>query len=345
MISPSRVVRQRVAIIVILAVGASVLVLVAPYLGGLLLALVLHVLVEPVYLRLRRSLSSGAASAVVIIGIIVLLLAPTAWLLTLVVSQVPGAVRSVQDTGLLSTLETLRVGQIDIGARVGEIGGAAAGWVAARATALLGGAASTLLDFIIALFAVYYLLHSGGSVWRHVRPYIPFSEQHADELLDQFRSATRSTLLGSVLIAVMQGALVGFAFWFGGLPSAPFWGVVATVASVIPLVGSTLVWMPGVVVLGLSGRYGAAIAVLAFCGIVVSSVDNFVRPIVSQRISAVHPMVTLIGALAGMRVFGLLGLLLGPLLISYFFVLLRMYREEYSPAATEPAEVGERVHP
>lgn len=342
MLSPSRVIRQRVAIAVILVVGASVLTLVAPYLGGLLLALVLHVVVEPVYLRLCRSLSPGIASAIVIVGIIVLLLVPTAWLLTLVLAQLPGAVRSVQDTGLLSSLATLRLGPIDIGARIGEMGGTAAGWVVASATGLLGGAASSLLDLIIALFAVYYLLNSGGTIWRNVRPFIPFSERHADELLDQFRSATRSTLLGSVLIAMMQGALVGFAFWFGGLPSAPFWGVVATVASVVPLVGSTIVWIPGVVVLALAGRYGAATAVGVFCGVVVSSVDNFVRPIVTQRISAVHPMVTLIGALAGMRVFGLLGLLLGPLLISYFFVLLRMYREEYSPLLVDPPDAGIR---
>jgi predicted PurR-regulated permease PerM len=83
----------------------------------------------------------------------------------------------------------------------------------------------------------------------------------------------------------------------------------------------------------IEGRYGVGIAMLAFCAIIISSVDNFVRPIVSERISSVHPMITLIGAFAGLRVFGLLGLILGPLSISYFFVLLRMYREEYSPLA------------
>jgi predicted PurR-regulated permease PerM len=168
-----------------------------------------------------------------------------------------------------------------------------------------------------------------------VRPYIPFSDEHADELLAQFQSATRSTLLGSVLIAIMQGTCVGVSFWLAGLQSAPFWGVVATIASLIPLFGSALVWVPGVLALVMQGRYGVAIALLAFSGVVVSSIDNFVRPIVSQRISSVHPMITLIGAFAGLRVFGLLGLVLGPLSISYFFVLLRMYRDEYSPLALD----------
>jgi predicted PurR-regulated permease PerM len=142
-----------------------------------------------------------------------------------------------------------------------------------------------------------------------------------------------------VLIAIMQGTCVGVSFWLAGLQSPPFWGVVATFASLIPLFGTTLVWVPGVIVLIMQGRYGVAIALLAFSGIVVSSIDNFVRPIVNQRISSVHPMITLIGAFAGLRVFGLLGLVLGPLAISYFFVLLRMYRDEYSSLALDaPAD-------
>lgn len=335
MLSPSRIVRQRIAIAAIVVVGIGVLALIAPYIGGLLLALVLNVLVAPLHQRLIRHMPAGLAAGLVILGIIVLLVVPSAWLITMVLAQLPDVLKRIQETGVLSQLDTLRVGPIDIGARLGEIGALAAGWVAAQMTSLLGGAASTMLDLIIALFAVYYLLHSGDAVWRAVKPFIPFSEEHADELLEQFCSATRSTLLGSVLIAVMQGGLVGTAFWMTGIASAPFWGVVATVASVIPLVGGTIVWVPGVISLAMQGRFGPAIGLLAFCGVVVSSVDNFVRPIVSQRISAVHPMVTLIGAFAGIQVFGLIGLILGPLSISYFFVLLRMYREEYSPLALD----------
>ncbi len=331
MLSPSRIIRQRIAIAAIIAVGLGVLALIAPYVGGLLLALVLNVLVSPVYQRLVRYVSPGVASAIVIVGIIVLLVVPLAWLVTIVVAQLPGAVKGVQDTGVLSSINTLRIGPINIGAQMEGLGETATSWIVAQATSLVGGAASTILDLIISLFAVYYLLHSRGSTWRAVRPFIPFSDRHANELLTQFQSATRGTLLGSLLIAIMQGGLVGLTFWVAGLNSPSLWGVVATVAAIIPLFGSGIVWVPGVIALAVQHRFGAAVAMLAFCGIVVASIDNFVRPIVSRRISSVHPMITLVGAFAGMRVFGLLGLILGPLSISYFFVLLRMYGEEYSP--------------
>ncbi len=344
MLSISRNVRQRVAIAAVVIVGLGVLLLIAPYLGGLLLALVLNVLVSPMYQRLTKHVSPGLASTVVIVSIIGLIVVPTVWLVSVVVVQLPDAIRAVQDTGLLASLRTLHIGPIDVGSRIEGLSRNAEGWVVAQATSILGNAASSLLDLIISLFALYYLLQSDGSTWRAVRPFIPFSDEHAAELLLQFQSATRGTLLGSLLIAIMQGALVGVAFWVAGLSSAPLWGVVATVASIIPLFGSGIVWVPGVIALAAQHRYGAAISMLAFCGIVVASVDNLVRPIVSQRISSVHPMITLVGAFAGMSVFGLMGLILGPLSISYFFVLLRMYQEEYSPIAFDAlAEDGRKT--
>ncbi len=336
MLSSSPAIRQRVAIGVIVAVGLGVLLLVAPYSGGLLLALVLHVLAAPIFARLTRRMSRGLAAALVITGITLLIIAPAVWLVGVVVTQLPDAVRGGQASGVVAWLSTLRIGPLDVGARLGEFAGTATGWMAAEAAAFVGGAASTVLNLVIALFGVYYLLMNGRGTWEAVRPFIPFSAAHADELLARFESATRATLLGSVLIAVIQGSLVGLGFWAVGLSSPLFWSVVATIASVLPLFGSTVVWIPGVIALLITRQYGAAIALAAFCGVIVSTVDNVVRPMVGQRISDVHPMITLVGAFAGLNVFGLLGLLLGPLSISYFFVLLRMYREEYSQPAGLP---------
>lgn len=340
MLSPSRAVRQRIAIAVIMIVGLGVLALLAPFAGGLLLALVLNVLASPVYAWLTRRMPPGVAATLVIVGLLLLIIAPAAWLAGIVITQLPDAARHLQQTGVLSSLSTLRLGPIDIGSRLSELGATAAGWIAAQATSLLGSAASTVLDLLIALFGVYYLLRAGNQTWATVRPFIPFSAEHADELLARFEMATRATLLGSVLIAVIQGSLVGIGFYITGLPSALFWGVVATVASVLPVFGSAIVWVPGVLALFFGHQVVQALALAAFCAIIVSNIDNVVRPIVTQRMSDVHPMITLVGAFAGLPVFGLLGLLLGPLSISYFFVLLRMYNDEYADGVqtASPAE-------
>jgi predicted PurR-regulated permease PerM len=123
-----------------------------------------------------------------------------------------------------------------------------------------------------------------------------------------------------------------------GLPNALFWGVVTVIVSILPVVGSGLIWGPGALILALGGRWGPAIGLAAWGVFVVGNIDNVIRPMVFRRWARIHPFVTVIGAFAGLRYFGLLGLLIGPLAISYFFELIRMYREEYliAPPAQSP---------
>jgi predicted PurR-regulated permease PerM len=118
--------------------------------------------------------------------------------------------------------------------------------------------------------------------------------------------------------------------------------VVTVIVSILPVVGSGLVWVPGVAVLAFEHRYGWAIALAAWGLVAVGQVDNLIRPWVFRRYASIHPFVTIIGAMAGISYFGLLGLLIGPLAISYFFELIRMYRQEYlegASVAPEPREI------
>jgi predicted PurR-regulated permease PerM len=123
--------------------------------------------------------------------------------------------------------------------------------------------------------------------------------------------------------------LLGVAFWILGLPNALFWSVVTAALAILPVVGSGLVWGPAAIVLIIQGRPLAGILLIIWGAVVVGSADNFIRPLIYRRWAQVHPLITLIGAIAGVSHFGLLGLLIGPLALSYFFELGRMYREEY----------------
>jgi predicted PurR-regulated permease PerM len=159
-------------------------------------------------------------------------------------------------------------------------------------------------------------------------------------------------MLGTVLVAVLQGIIIGLGFWIVGLESPLFWGTVTAFASILPVLGSALVWLPAVLVLLGQGRPGAAIALAVIGGGLASNLDNLLRPIIYKRVSDLHPMITLIGAFAGVKYFGLLGVLLGPLAIAYLFELLEFYREDYGvgeggrraaiPTALPPDVVVER---
>jgi predicted PurR-regulated permease PerM len=193
----------------------------------------------------------------------------------------------------------------------------------------VGTATRLALNLTIAFFGLYYLLKEPGDAWNNVRPYIPFSSKNAAKLRQRFRDVTVSTVIGTGFTAAIQGALLGLAFMVIGLPNAFFWSVVTFALAILPVVGSGLVWAPAAVGLALQDRIGAAVMLLVWGVVVVGSSDNLIRPLVYRRWAQIHPMVTLIGAIAGVSKFGLLGLLIGPLALSYFFELVRMYREEY----------------
>lgn len=317
--------RQRAAALVA-ALGIAIAIAITPFTTGLLGAVVLAVICAPAHRWLARRIPPRLSAAIVLLLALVLVLLPLAVVVGVVVKEAPGTVETLQENA--GRLSTLRVGGVDVGAQLAAAGGTAVGWVSQQAVALFGSAARGTLSLVIAFFGLYYLLLYPAQVWQAVREFLPFSDTGAEVLRERFHRVTQATLLGTLFTALAQGSLVGFGFWLVGLRNPAFWGVITGIVSVLPLFGSSLVWFPGVVVLALSERWGAA-ATLAVIGVIAANVDNVIRLIVFKKVSDIHPMVTLVGAFAGLKYFGLLGVLLGPLAIAYFFELIKMYRAEY----------------
>ncbi|HEY9225334.1 MAG TPA: AI-2E family transporter [Gemmatimonadaceae bacterium] len=330
--------RDRAGALIVVLAGAILLAL-SPFLSGLLGAAVLYVIFVTPYRRLARAIRPGPASAVVLVGALFIIAVPLSWLIGMVIDQAPDALRSVQGSALFARVGQLRIAGYDVGAEVAKASGTLVSWLSGQLFSFVGSATSAALNLVIAFFGLYYLLQSGEVSWPVIRTYIPFSARTADALRDRFFSVTEATLLGTAAVAVIQGGLVGLGFWIVGLPNAFFWGTITAFASILPVLGSALVWLPAALILLAQNRFGAAATLVVIGGGIASNVDNLIRPVVYKRVSNIHPMITLVGAFAGVRYFGLLGLLLGPLAIAYLFELLRFYREEYGeqePAATAP---------
>ncbi len=314
----------------ILVLGAAILLAVSPFFSGLMGAAVLYVVCVKPYRFLERAMRPGLAATLTLVAALLIIALPVAWLIGVVIGEAPGALQSLQSSSVFSRVAQMRIGSVQVGAELAKASGTIVSWLSARTFSFVGSATSAILNLVIAFFGLYYLLRSEGQIWGVIREYIPFSFHTADALRDRFVSVTEATLLGTVLIAFVQGTLVGFGFWVVGLPNPLFWGTVTAFASILPVLGTALVWLPAVFVLLVQNRYGAAAAMVVIGAGVASNVDNLIRPLVYRRVSHIHPMITLVGAFAGVRFFGLLGLLLGPLAIAYLFELLRFYREEYS---------------
>ena len=321
--------KQDRAALLIFVLGLGVLWALWPFSTGLIGAPVLYVVFEPVHRWLARRMPPHLAAGLVVLLGIILVLGPGAAFVGVIAGEAQDMATGVIRSPLVARLRELRIGPYDVGAQIESVGTRLVSWLGTSALGLIGTATRLGIQLTICFFGLFYMLLAPRSIWKGVRPFIPFSAQNAERLRERFRGVTISTLIGTGLTAAVQGLLVGLAFWAAGISNALFWGVVTIVLAILPVVGSGLVWGPGAIALALEGRYGMAIGLALWGVVVVGNVDNIIRPMVFRRWAQIHPFITIIGAFAGINYFGLLGLLIGPLAISYFFELIRMYREEY----------------
>lgn len=323
--------KERAALILaLLAVGLAIAL--RPYVSGLLGGPVLYVLFAPFHRALSKSMPRTLAAGLVILTAFLIIVLPGIWLIGMLVGQAQDVAAGLVNSTLLARISLLRVGQFEVGPQLASIGKELITFLGGSALGFIGTATRFTLNLLFTFFGLYYLLLHPSAVWRAVEPYIPFSRDNVDILKQRFISLTYATVVGTGLIALVQGTLVGIGFWVTGLNDPVFWGVVTMVFGILPLVGAGIIWVPAAISLFLSGHPGKAIGLIILGVVVVANVENVIRPYVFKRYSEVHPMVTLVGAVLGVSYFGLIGLLIGPLALSYFFELTRMYREEYLEA-------------
>ena len=322
--------------------GLVALIGMLPFLSGLIGAAMLYVVTRRAHAAMSRIVPARVSAALIAVVVGVLLLIPGAWLVSNIVSAAAEALRALQAGGALDRVTSMRIGPVDVGKDIVGISSTVLSWLSGRAFALFGSLTLTTLNLVIALFGLFYILIDGQRLWRRLTRLLPLSEPVTATLGERFVTVTEALLLGTVLTAILQGSLVGGGFAIVGLRPAVLWGLTTAVVSVLPIIGSAFVWLPGIVVLLAQHRIGAAIFIAIVGAGLASNLDNVVRLLLFRRISGLHPMITLVGAFAGARIFGVVGVLIGPLLLSYFFELVRIDEEM---AATEPSAPGARATP
>jgi len=155
--------------------------------------------------------------------------------------------------------------------------------------------------------------------------YAPFREQYAIKFAIALRNSTYSNVLGQGIIAVTQGALLANGFWIFGIPDPVFWGVIGAFISFLPVVGAPTLCIPASIVLFATDHTVKGILLLAYGLLFIGNIDNVLRMIINKRVANTHPLISVIGVFIGLPLFGILGLVFGPLLLSYFLLLIEIY--------------------
>jgi predicted PurR-regulated permease PerM len=308
------------------------LLIVRPFLNVIAWSSVLVITFNPVQRWLVRktarvSLSAFVCSVMVVVAFVI----PLLFLTAVAVDQFAALGASLQQTFADKTgpmaWAPLRQAYEWLSERLGLDGAQIVAWVrqhegelarliAGYTLAAAQNVAGAVVSFVFIIFAMFLLFRDGDRIVAAIPDLLPFERARSEALLTRVRDVIYGSVHGVVIIAVVQGALCGGMFWILGIPSAALWGMVAVVTSVLPLVGAAGVWAPGAVYLAATGHWTRAIILAVFGAAVISTIDNFLRPrLVGGRVG-LSELVMFFSLLGGLQVFGVLGIVLGPLLFA-----------------------------
>jgi predicted PurR-regulated permease PerM len=213
--------------------------------------------------------------------------------------------------------------------QVQEAAGRAGSFLMGTLAAATRGTLNLLLQLLVLFYALFYFLIDGPRILQRILRFIPLEPGQKEELLERFVSVTRATLKGSLLIGLIQGGVAGLAFWVAGVPGPAFWGTVMVVLSIIPAIGASLVWIPAVIYLFMAGQVAAGVGLLAWCAIVVGTIDNLLRPRLIGRDARMSDLMILLSTLGGIVLFGAVGFVVGPIVAALFVTIWHIYGDVF----------------
>jgi predicted PurR-regulated permease PerM len=190
---------------------------------------------------------------------------------------------------------------------------------------ILGSAANIIITLLVLYFLLFFMFVQIREFEAGLLRYAPFREQYALKFALALRDCTYSNVLGQGIIAVTQGLLLANGFWIFGIPDPIFWGIIGAFISFLPVVGAPTLCIPASIVLFVNGHTLQGALLLAYGILFIGNVDNVLRMIINRRIANTHPIISVIGVFIGLPLFGILGLVFGPLLLSYFLLLIEIY--------------------
>lgn len=203
---------------------------------------------------------------------------------------------------------------------------ASAAYAGGLLTAVLGMAANIFLEVTVMYFILYFLFVNYRGFESGIIHYLPFDEENAIVFGEELKNITYSNIIGQTFIAIVQGGCLSLGFWIFGVSDPLFWGVICAIMSFIPLIGPPLIFVPASLILFTEGQSWQAVGLLLWGFGLVINIDNVLRLIIAKKIGDIHPLITVVGVIIGLPLFGIMGLVYGPLLLAYFLIAVKIYK-------------------
>jgi predicted PurR-regulated permease PerM len=331
--------RQIILLAIIILIGILMLTHFYIFLPGVLGAVTLYILSRKTYFKLieKKKWNPGWTALLYILGFTIIICLPV---------YVAGVLVTPKLVALFNNPVQLMIAVKSFSQKILEATGVelyngysfknATQKLANNIPMLLTGTANFLTNLLLMFFILYYMLIHGITMEKYLHDLIPLKETNRHILSSETNIMIRANAIGIPLLAIIQGLVGTLGFWIFGVSEFGLWGFLAGVASLIPIVGTGLIWVPLTVYLLAVNHIWQGVGLGIYSLIVLTNIDYIARITVLRRIGDVHPLITILGVIIGLSMFGFLGLVFGPLLISYFIVLVRIYRNEFNAEPITP---------
>ncbi len=327
---------KKIMSLVILAIlGVLSFLLLKPILLSIIIGAILALILSPVYDFIYKRIHSKNLSAIIICLALLLMIILPLWFLTpLIIDQSFKVFQNSLNVDFVTPLQSIFPSLFASEQTANELGSIIQSFITKAINSFTNSLGDLILNFptlflqlLVVIFTFFFLLRDKDLFVSYLRSILPFGKETEDKIFDSSRDITYSVIYGQIVIGMLQGIIVGIGFFVLGIPNALFLAVLACFAGIFPIIGTTIVWVPVVIYLLIEGNTFSAM-VLTIFGLTSNIVDNFLRPIIVSKRARMHSAIILVSMVGGLFLFGVLGFILGPLIIAYFFIILDLYRNK-----------------
>ena len=319
-------------IAIIIVLGIVLFQQITPFLGGLLGALTIYILVrkQMILLTTKRKMKRSTAALLITTEAVFFFLIPISLVVWMLVDKLQNL--NLDPQSIIAPIEEI-AGIIKSKTGYDVLGSDTTSFIVSAlpriGQAVMGGISGFVINLFVLVFVLYFMLIGGIKMEAYVNAILPFNATNTEHVIHEINMIVRSNAIGIPLLAVIQGGVAMIGYFIFGAPNALLLGFLTCFATVIPMVGTGLIWFPVAVYMALTGDWPNAIGLAAYGGIIVSQLDNLIRFILQKKMADTHPLITIFGVVIGLSLFGFMGAIFGPLLLSLFFLFVDMFKREY----------------
>lgn len=331
--------RNNINLVIILALGGLIAYSLLGIFSSILGTLVLYTIMRPAYRFLvnDRNINKRVAAIFLLFISTILFILPFYGLSTMVITKIHELQNDqIYYKNLFFKMKHLVPVDSNAQGLIEEGLAKATTWATELFPSLISGAFNIVLGLIIMYFLLYFMLVEHERFEAAMLKYAPFREQNALRFAEEMKNTTLANVVGQGLICLVQGSLVSLSFFALGFSDPFFWGIVTTFISFVPVLGPPIIFVPAALMQIANGNEFGGYAMLIFGFVVIINIDNVLRFLIAKRVGNIHPIITVIGVVIGIPLFGILGLVFGPLLLSYFILVIKIY--ETSALASDRLE-------